>query len=172
MKLILCSVFLAHGAVVYTVCAPITGGLYLTSKEDCSCTLNIILDKSEASDRGPIDCTEVKTKKKSQAINNIKCEQRNRSSIASCTLAEDDKSSRGRINGWQMNGDLSLKTDRNSTIYFTIDARGNIKNIAITPFTSVVYKEVCNQLKQIHFLWRGTSIPPAYTTFKKEICII
>jgi hypothetical protein len=70
-----------------------------------------------------------------------------------------------------MDGDLSLKTARDTTIHFIIDACGDIKNVTITPFTFSVYKTVCDQLKKIHFTWRGTTPPPIQTIFEKNICI-
>lgn len=170
MKLILCSVLLAHGAVVYTVCAPITGGLYQAKNQGCA--LNVILGKSSVCDRDSIQCAKVQKKKDSHKTGDIKHKQCNRSSVSGASrLAETDGGASGMTSGWQIDGDLSLKTERDITIHFTIDTRGNIQTVTVAPFTSAVYWKVFDQLRRIHFTWRGTTSPPALTTFEKKICL-
>lgn len=170
MKLILCSVFLAHGAVVYTVCAPVSGGLYQAPKQGGA--LTVILGNHEACDQGPLKCVKVQKEKDSHKTSDIKQKQRNRFSVSGASgIAKDDGGSSGITGWWQIDGDLSLKTERDITIHFTIDTRGNIQTVTVAPFTSDVYGKIFDQLKQIHFTWRGTISPPALTTFEKKICL-
>ncbi len=164
MKLILCSVFLAHGAVVYTVCAPLSGGVYQAPQH--ACELNVIVDKG-TSDRGSISCnTTVNSRSHSKHRKNTIT---NGTSVARYALAKNDRAGQ---NGWQMSSDLSISTTRDIVIHFTVDAQGQVKNVTVTPFTSTAYQAICDQINQIRFTWRSSSAPPDSTRFEKKICVV
>lgn len=181
VKFILLSVFLAHSAVVYKVCNPIAGGFYQPRSQDFGCEFVILgKDAQGTSDRGPISFVKMKKKTILNKKNNSKQKQLHASSVAEhlpqqaadSFLAEDDRSSAGKTqNGWNMSSDLYVKTPRDTTIQFTINAQGKIQTVTILPFSKTVYQTVCNQLNKISFTWHGTSPAPICSRFEKKICV-
>lgn len=165
MKLILCSVFLAHGAVVYTVCAPVSGGGCRVPNNLDICVISVA-----SKGRKPGSHATSRPKKKSHQFD--KSFQFSQATggpgQTAYAIFRDDTTAQ---NGWQMSNDLSISTTRDITIHFTIDAQGQVNNITIVPFTSTTYQAVCNQLNQIHFIWRGAYPPPISTLFEKKICV-
>lgn len=158
--IILLSVFLAHGAVVYTVCTPVSGGFCQMPKQSCTNNLDICVISV-----APKGCRQRPVA--AHLLNSSK-----RPKTPACVLRTQPEQHKDLSHfGWQMSSDLSVNTPHDITIHFTVDARGHISHIIISPFSSTLYEEICNQLNQILFTWQGTLPPPAYTRFEKQICI-
>lgn len=168
MKFILLSVFLAHGAAVYTVCTPVSRWLYQPKKQDHVCEFAILTGgNKEASDQGDTSPNTARSSYLNTKRHTTKII--NESSTKGCAPAQNGRFTQ---DGWQMIGNLSINTTYNISIRFTIDSRGYIENVTVLPFTPCIYQTVCDQLNQIHFVWHGTSPPPTYTKFEKKICLI
>jgi hypothetical protein len=167
MKLILWSVFLAHGAVVYTVCAPLAGGVWQVPNNLDICVIPVVREAGR-----PGSPATSQNKKKQPVSSMHLLNSTKRSKIPVCPLrGQPGRHTSLSCYGWQIVGDLSLNTNRDTTIHFTIDALGHITKITVTPFTANAYRMVYAQLKQIRFTWRGPTLPPISTTFEKKICI-
>ncbi len=178
MKLILCSVLLAHSAVVYTVCAPFSGGVCQLANQNRVNNLNVCVIPEVRVAICPGPHASSHNKKEHPAHSTHLLNSSKRPKIPACALRTQPGRHKcesyvpsGVQNGWRMSSDLSIDTSNDITIHFTIDAHGQIKNVAVTPFTSSLYQTVCDQLKQIHFTWHGTSPPPLKTLFEKKICL-
>ena len=174
MKFILCSVCLAHGAVVYTVLTPFSVGLYQDTSQQ-NCELHVVLDKGNSEEIKKKQQTITTTKDNPTKYSEFKrFQEKNRGSQS------DDLSSSGnqftgkasQQDGWQMEGDFSIYPPHDITIHFTVDAQSRISNVQITPFSSTLHSLVCEQLKHIKFIWRSPSPPPTNTTFEKKIHIL
>jgi hypothetical protein len=175
VKFILLSVFLAHSAVVYTVCNPVAGGFNQPRNQDSGCAF-VILDRGVkgASDRGPISFVKVQKKTVLNKKNNSKQGQLYGSSIRAAFggSGKDERFSAGKTkNGWRMSSDLDVKAPRDTTIQFTINAQGKIETVTVVPFSKTLYQTVCNQLNHISFTWHGDSTAPICSRFEKKICV-
>lgn len=163
MKFILCSVFLAHGAVVYTACTPVFFGLCQAPTQNYMNNLTVCVVPVLPGKCRPAPRASSRAKKIHPIPFRIQpAQRRNSSSHCIPTKTQD---------GWQMVGDFHVNTPHDITIHFSIDTRGRITHITVSPFTAAIYQELCNQLKHIHFTWHGPSSPPTQTMFEKKICI-
>jgi|GEM_PF-5359425 len=149
MKFILCSVCLVHGAVVYTVCTPFSAGLY--QNQNPCCTFEASQSKTQHESWGTIPQP---TKRKAKT--------KKKSSLGISGKTQDS---------WQVIGDFSVESEYDITIHFTVDNKGNASNIKLSPFSLNSYNLICNQMKNLKFVWNSSSPPPIQTTFEKEICV-
>lgn len=170
MKFILLSVSLAHSAVVYTVCAPFSGGFFQMPKQNCTNNLDVcvIPVAPEGCRPGPFVASH---NKKKHPENSMHLSPK-RPKTQACILRTQPGQRKDLSHcGWQMSSDLSVSTPRDITIHFTIDPSGRISHVTVSPFSSTLYKRICNQLNKIHFTWQGAFPPPACSRFEKRILI-
>lgn len=180
MKFILCSVFFAHGAVVYTVCPPFSGGVCQVPNKNRINKLDICVIPVVSEGRRPKSHASSHNKKKLPVPSMHLLNSSKRHEVPICVLRRKQEQHNNLSyccaptktqHGWQMDKDLFVDVSHNTKIRFTINVNGHIEKVMVNPFISSVYQKVCDQLQQIHFTWHGTSPPPAHTIFEKRICL-
>ncbi len=173
MKLILCSVCLAHGAVAYGIYQSVSSGFFVsnTLRNGHFNGRKSSVAQIPSNKENIIEICNANYLNSQIQERKIKKQKGQKFSKYSKNAGLSRKDSEGKL-GWRLIGDFGLKTDINTTITFTVDRFGIITNFSVTPFSNDVYQQLSNCLKKIKLVWEDQKAPPDKTTFVKQfICL-
>lgn len=158
MKFILCSVFLAHGAAVYAICATPALGL-VGSIQAKTPAINLF-----PSDQINTPLAQKKQKAQASSKQGVGVIKRMAQKVSPC--------GQGYEQGWRVTGHIDLSVPVTCTVHIKINGKGTIFDWTVTPQLPLdVYKLLDRQMHQLKFRWIGTTPPPDQTVFEKKFVV-